>query len=139
MGKFLTTLRVERVYDTSQDGRGTWRLLNLFAYRSEVADTVFIVPRGFVTDFASVPRIPVAFLLTGDCAHEAAVIHDWLYTTHEVDRAKADAVFREAASIGTAGWRAWLMWAGVRVGGGKPWEAAGQVQPPSVEQEIEAA
>lgn len=136
MGKFLTTLRVERVYDTSKDGRGTWQLLNLFAYRSEVADTVFVVPRGFVTDFASVPRIPVAFLLTGDCAQEAAVIHDWLYTSHEVDRATADAVFREAVSLGNPGWRAWLMWAGVRIGGGGSWEAAGPAQPENVLHEL---
>jgi uncharacterized caspase-like protein len=132
MPKFLTTLRVERVEDTSRDGRGTWQLLNPFAYKSEVAETVFVVPQGFITDFASVPRIPVAFLLTGDCAQEAAVIHDWLYTSHEVDRATADAVFREAVALGNPGWRAWLMWAGVRVGGGGSWEAAGPPQPESV-------
>lgn len=136
MAKFLTTLRVERVEDTSRDGRGTWQLLNLFAYRSEVADTVFVVPKGFVTDFASVPRIPVAFLLTGDCAHEAAVIHDWLYTSHEVDRATADAVFREAVELGNPGWRAWLMWAGVRLGGGGSWDATGPPQPEHVAQEL---
>ena len=132
MARFLTTLRVERVEDTSRDGRGTWQLLNLFAYKSEVAETIFVVPQGFVTDFASVPRIPVAFLLTGDCAQEAAVIHDWLYTSHEVDRDVADAVFKEAVALGNPGWRAWLMWAGVRIGGGGSWDAAGPAQPVNV-------
>jgi uncharacterized caspase-like protein len=136
MAKFLTTLRVERTDDVSADGRGTWRLLTLFAYKSDVADTVFVVPAGFVTDFASVPRIPVAFLLTGDCAQEAAVIHDWLYTSHEVGRPMADAVFREAVSLGNPGWRAWLMWAGVRAGGGGSWDAAGPKQPPEVAAEL---
>lgn len=137
MAKFLTTLRVARVDDVSRDGRGTWELLTMFAYKSDVADTVFVVPAGFVTDFASVPRIPIAFLLTGDCAQEAAVIHDWLYTSHEVDRTTADAVFREAVALGNPGWRAWLMWAGVRVGGGGSWDAAGPNQPPHVDQELE--
>lgn len=136
MAKFLTTLRVARMDDVSADGRGSWELLTMFAYKSDVADTVFVVPAGFVTDFASVPRIPIAFLLTGDCAQEAAVIHDWLYTSHEVDRAKADAVFREAVSLGNPGWRAWLMWAGVRVGGGGSWEAPGPDQPAKIAEEL---
>jgi len=136
MAKFLTTLRIERMEDISTDGRGTWKLLNLFAYKSDVADTVFVVPRGFITDFASVPRIPIAFLLTGECAQEAAVIHDWLYTSHEVSRSMADAVFREAAMLGNPGWRAWLMWLGVRAGGGGSWDAAGPRQPPNVERAL---
>ena len=41
-------------------------------------DTI-TVPTGFLTDFASVPRMPFVFLLFGDVAHEAAVIHDYLY------------------------------------------------------------
>ena len=41
-------------------------------------DTI-TVPTGFFTDFASVPRMPFVFLLFGDVAHEAAVIHDYLY------------------------------------------------------------
>jgi hypothetical protein len=138
MARFLTTLRVERVIDNSEDGRGTWKLLNMFAYKSDVADTIFAVPEGFLTDFASVPRLPVAYLLAGNCAQEAAVIHDWLYTCHEVDRAMADAVFREAAALGSPGWRAWLMWAGVRIGGGGPWNASGQPQPEKVADVLES-
>ena len=122
---FLTALQVEELDDTSADGRGTWRLLVDLVYSSPLAALTFTVPAGFVTDFASVPRyLPIAFALTGDTAHRAAVIHDWLYTTHQVDRATADAVLREAAiSCGVPTWRADLLWEGVRIGGSGPWLA----------------
>jgi hypothetical protein len=115
MSRFLTPLRAEKSGDV-------WTVLQPLVYKSDVAQNVFIVPEGFVTDFASVPRIPLAFLLTGDSAHEAAVVHDYLYREQTVDRATADAVFREAAKVsGESGWRSWMMWAGVRLGGWIAW------------------
>lgn len=49
-----------------------------------------------------------------------AVIHDYLYTTGELSRKDSDRVFYSALrSSGTARWRAWLMWGGVRIGGRK--------------------
>ena len=121
MAKFLTSLRVEEV---SSEGRGTWQLLNLLAYKSDLLDYTLVAPSGFITDFASVPRIPVAFLLVGCMAHRAAVIHDWLYTSHEVDRATADKIFKEAALLdGAAEWRSLVFWAGVRIGGGNSWNS----------------
>ena len=48
----------------------------------------------------------------------AAVIHDRLYFTGQLSRKAADRVFYNALrSSGIARWRAWLMWAGVRLGG----------------------
>lgn len=139
MSRFLTPLRLERLEDTSHDERGTWLLLSDLVYESDVAERVFIVPAGFVTDLASVPRIPVAFLLTGAIAHKAAVVHDMLYTTHEVPKDMADAVFREAAkACGVYGWKAWLMYQGVRFGGGGSWNAAGPEQSPHVAAQLEA-
>lgn len=130
--QFLSPLQVQECErDGSADGRGTWQLLGRLVYRSRIAGRTFTVPVGFVTDFASVPRVPLAFLLAGGRAHAPAVVHDWLYTVHAgLTRAQADAVFREAcAARGEPGWRAWAMWAGVRVGGAGPWVAPGQVQP----------
>lgn len=131
MSRFITTLQAEKLRaDGSADRRGTWRLLAALAYRSDLLDEVVVVPRGFRTDFASVPRLPVAYLLTANCGHEAAVLHDWAYTTHFVTRAKADALFAEALKVGgEPAWRRGLMWAGVRIGGWGPWDAAGQHQP----------
>jgi hypothetical protein len=122
MSKFLSTLEVELLNDATNAGRGTWQLLIPLVYQSDVAAHVFTVPAGFKTDFASVPRVPIAFLLTADSAHEAATLHDYLYSTHCVTRSLADAVLREAAiASGVPAWRAALMWAGVRVFGGAFW------------------
>lgn len=81
------------------------------------------VPTGFLTDFASVPRLPVAYLLTGNTAHRAAVIHDYLYATGLTPRAEADKVFRRAMkAAGVPGWRRWMMYWAVRLGGGGIWD-----------------
>ncbi|WP_186267950.1 DUF1353 domain-containing protein [Burkholderia gladioli] len=124
MSAFLSRLEVELVSDSTNSGRGTWRLTAPLVYQSDVADRVFIVPAGFETDFASVPRAPVAFLLAADSAHEASAVHDFLYTApHPTPRSMADAVLKEASiASGVPAWRAWLMWAGVRVGGSSHWE-----------------
>lgn len=131
VSRFITDLDVRKLgRDASADRRGTWRLLQPLVYHSDVLRRTLTVPDGFITDFASVPRLPVAFLLTAEAGHEAAVVHDFLYTTHEVERRVADAVFEEALLVGDEPrWRAWLMWAGVRIGGSGPWKAAGQRQP----------
>lgn len=55
----------------------------------------------------------------------AAALHDWLYRARIMPRAHADAVFHRALRAdGIARWRAALMWAGVRVGGGWAWRRA---------------
>jgi len=122
MSRFLTDLAVTLVSDSTNSGRGTWRVTAPLVYRSDVAGQTFIVPAGFETDFASVPRAPVAFLLAADSAHEASALHDWLYSTHPVDRASADGILKEASiASGVPSWRAWLMYWGVRLGGGSHW------------------
>ena len=115
MSGFLSKLQVELV---NPDMSGVWRLLAPLVYQSDAAGQTFTVPAGFETDFASVPRIPIIFELTGDTSQEAAALHDWLYSTCPVSRAMADTVLREASvSTNVPRWRAWLMWAGVRLGG----------------------
>ena len=64
------------------------------------------IPAGFETDLASVPRIPIAYLLWGDRAHREAVLHDYLYRIGSiihngekdcpVEKEEADWMFREA-------------------------------------------
>lgn len=120
-GRFLSQLQV---YRTGQGG--PWRLGRPLIYESEVLGLVVTVPRGFETDFASVPRLPLAFLLFGgDVGDEAAVVHDFLYSASGVSREKCDAVYREAlAALGVAGWRRGPMWLGVRLFGGSYYKAA---------------
>ena len=111
MSRFVSALVTQRT------GPKTAMLLVPLIYESDLIGLVE-VPAGFSTDFASVPRLPVAYMLTGDTAHEAAVVHDFLYSTKRVSRSKADAVFLEAMeTLGMSWWRRRLMWLGVRVGG----------------------
>jgi hypothetical protein len=119
MSRFLTRCVLE-VADDQDDGK--WILRETLTYLSEVARRTIDVPAGFQTDLASVPRLPLVYLLCGDCAREAAVVHDYLYTTHQVDRATADAVLREASAVtGVPWWRRTLMYWGVRAGGARHW------------------
>lgn len=129
MSRFLTTLDARRMEDTSHDGRGTWLLLAPLVYESDLAGITVTAPAGFVTDLASVPRLPFAYLLTGGIGHSAAVIHDALYITHVTTRETADDIFREALLVlGIPRWQATLMWLGVRAGGWIGWKRLGQDQ-----------
>lgn len=51
------------------------------------------VPKGFVTDFASVPYGVTAFFLPTGQYSRAAVIHDYLYWTQRCSREQADRIF----------------------------------------------
>lgn len=118
--QFLSLLRVERVA-----GSDDWVLTSELAFSSEVLNRLIIVPIGFRTDFASVPRLPLAFLLFGGVAQEAAVVHDFLYSTGACTRKLADEVFAEASkACGVSAWRRGPMWLGVRLFGGSRYRAA---------------
>lgn len=82
------------------------------------------VPAGFVTDFASVPRVPVVYMLFGDRAHHESVVHDYLYQTHLCNRGAADKVFLEAmkARGKSAFVRRGMYW-GVVLGGRKSYKS----------------
>lgn len=112
-GRFLSPLRVELV------GNDVWRLTAPLVYESEVINRVITVPENFVTDFASVPRLPLAYWLFGGVADEAAVIHDFAYSHSGITRKQADDLLYEACrASGVAKWRAWPIFLGVRLFGG---------------------
>ena len=97
---------------------GRWKLDTPLVYYSEVVGGEITVPAGFDTDFASVPRVPIIYLLYANRGRRAAAVHDYLYRTGQFDRATCDAVFREALLATDYGVVVSLaMWAGVRVGG----------------------
>lgn len=71
-------------------------LLRPLEYQSAILGKTITVPKGFVSDKASVPRVPIAYWLFGDRAHREAVIHDYIYQTHMVEKKVADKIFLEA-------------------------------------------
>lgn len=117
MSQFITKLALEAA-DTTDSGQ--WMLTRPLIYSSDLLNVLVMVPEGFHTDLASVPRLPVIYALVGDTARAAAVVHDFLYGRPDLcTRKQADAVLHEACGAsGVSSWRAWLMWAGVRLGGG---------------------
>lgn len=112
-GRFLSPLRVELVDPLDNRGSGRWKLIGPISYQTSFGRT-FTVPAGFETDFASVPRLPFAYWLTGNTAHGPAVVHDYLCRTGLVPRELADEVFKEAMhTIGMPRWRVVAMYQAV--------------------------
>ena len=128
MSAFLTELTATNVNDTAASGRGIWRVDKPFKYKSDLLGHVITVEPGFLTDYASVPRAPVLYLLFGDTTHKAAVLHDWLYHHHEVcDEATANLVLLEAAKVERIPhWRRLGIYLGVKFGGASSWEEDGR-------------
>jgi len=115
MSKFLTELDARL-----KDDDCTWLLDSPLVYESDLVGKIE-VPAGFETDFASVPRVPIAYMLFGDRAHREAVLHDYLYRTDSVPQAtysQANEVFYEAMELRGKGWIVrHCMWLGVVLGG----------------------
>jgi uncharacterized protein DUF1353 len=127
--RFLDPLSV-RLY-----GRNRWITERRFRLESEAAQRIIEVPAEFVTDFASVPRLPLAYLIAGNRCPQAALPHDFLYQHPDFDdRALGDAVFLEAAGITQPelGIEAEdptvrrMMYAGIRAGGWWAWQSHGK-------------
>lgn len=82
------------------------------------------VPKGFVTDYASVSVLqnlvlaPI-FVLVADYGNKASTVHDMLYSQAKLSRKECDQVlYRALLAEGLEKWRAYLFYLGVRVGGG---------------------
>lgn len=113
-GRFLTDLVVRLVNDQAHEGRGEWELVEPLVYQA-FNGVEYVVPPGFTTDFASVPRLPIGHAIAGCRGHRAAVLHDYLCRTAIVPRKEADDLFWEALiATGTPGWIAAIMHLAVR-------------------------
>lgn len=134
MSRFLDDL--ELVQTGWRGGRAIWKTLAPLAYHSDVLGATIVVPEKFITDLASVPRLPIAWLVAGGRGSRSAVLHDFAYQFGEwtldngepskTTRRVADDVFRESLAadpISGAGPVAQrLMWLAVRLLAGFAWE-----------------
>lgn len=95
------------------DGFKTWRLV------SDFKTSYCTVPRGFITDLASVPRFLWTIIPPFGRYSQAAVVHDFLYEIPEYPRKEADRIFYiMMLEYGTYPWKARVMYWAVRVFGG---------------------
>ena len=127
MNNFLGDLLV-RYIDGCQ-----WEVAEGFTYRIGDANsrTLVRIPRGFVTDFASMP-LGIVFKSPGGKWDKPAVVHDLLYKQGYVEsdmlqkritRKDADLIFKEAMAVAGVNWFArHLIYAGVRMGGRGIWK-----------------
>lgn len=116
MSAFKTELEIS--CDPKNDG--IWILDADLVYDSDLMGATIKVPKGFFTDLASVPRVPIIYELWGNRAHREAVIHDYLYRADSEPFAtfmQANRVFREAMIVrGKPFWIRAFMFAGVCFG-----------------------
>jgi hypothetical protein len=100
----------------NREGRQLWRHHPIRVPVRRVRKTL-IVPDGFVTDLASIPRLPFVYRELEDIADTTGVPHDFAYSTGFLDRDTANLMLKEACLlIGISSWKVWAIYSGVRVG-----------------------
>ena len=117
MSQFTKPLTVTKI------GPRTWKVERSFIYYLKDEEGEHIkVPKGFKTDFASVPR-PLWWLVPPDGRYtQAAVLHDYLYFSKIYPRQKADLIFYQAMRVlKVPFWKRWAMHKSVRLFGWLPW------------------
>lgn len=106
----------ETILRLTPDGFKMWKLL------TEFRQTIIIdgkkhkikVPKNTRTDLASVPRILWFLIPPFGRYSQAAVIHDYLYSTGKVSKLLADKIFfRLMLKYGTYKWKAIIMYLAV--------------------------
>lgn len=91
-------------------------LLEPFTVTWRERNAIFTIPRGFETDFASIPRFLRWYLLPLGRHAPAAVVHDWFYQTGASPRHVADECFRDLMKQLGVGWfKRQVMYRGVRL------------------------
>ena len=137
-GKLVLVLLDNKDRTATKGGRSLWAVQRPLEYRTGEGDGErIVVPAGFVTDLASVPRAVWSFYPPDGPWAKAAIIHDFLYFTkgtgvwhkHQgisrekpYSRREADDILREAMADRKVGaWEQTVIWSSVRLGGAKGW------------------
>lgn len=116
--KFVTELVVSPVRER------TWKVRNPLVCSTRFG--TIVVPRGFETDGASVPRIMWRLFPPFDGDYDAAaVLHDYVYRNSlklGFTREQADTLLRDGmVATHTARWKRCAIYYGVRLGGWTAW------------------
>lgn len=120
---FRTELKIKEV-----EGGEEFELLEALIYEGNT-DT-FIVPAGFIMDFASIPGWANWLLPKLGKYNKAAVVHDYCYYAkplvsggmRRITRREADGVFRKIMrELGVPMWQRYTIWLAVRLAGWVYW------------------
>ena len=96
---FVTPVILEAPLNESKEI--LWIVYEPFHFYSERYKKNYVVPKGWKTDLASVPRLPLVYMWYGGRGNAAGVLHDHLYRDgirlkQIRSRTEADKVFLEA-------------------------------------------
>ena len=112
MSQFTSNFKGELI------GRNRWKNLEEFEYHigNYPSEEVIVVPVGFETDFASVPRIFWPYISPIDLHAKAAIVHDYCYYYGLYDRKRCDEIFLEALKVlNIKRLKIWCIYRSVRV------------------------
>lgn len=91
-------------------------------YRYELSGRSIVIPRGFVTDFASVPSVFHSLIGPRGRHSRAALIHDYLYWTQRCSRQQSDNIMRLVMEASGVEWKdRTAIFKAVDWAGGKAW------------------
>ena len=103
-----------------------WEVLRSFSFVTDLTEVY--VPRGFITDLASVPKALRSVVSGRGYWDQPAVLHDYLYRHNLITRKEADRLLLEACEHMEELWnvpwyrqRKRAIYAAVRVGGWFSW------------------
>jgi hypothetical protein len=95
-----------------------WILTDICMYSSDLPKgegTLIIVPEGFITDLASIPRVFRILFVKNGKHRAAAIVHDYL-CRQEFNRVLADKIFLEAMKVSKVGrFKRYAMYYAVRI------------------------
>jgi hypothetical protein len=81
--------------------RNKWQVVEDYTVR--VLSEDLLIPKGFKTDLASVPRILWSVFPPFGKYNTAAVVHDYLYKTKRYSRQDSDVIFLETMRLSKVG------------------------------------
>ena len=95
MSQFTSKLHVNPIDDKY------WELLEGFEYHVGYLGSgeIITVPPGFITDFASIPRVFWPIIAPNGKHGKAAVIHDYCYATACYRKLRSDRIFLEGMEV----------------------------------------
>ena len=107
------------LFNQTKEGRKLFALNEEFPYCDVQTGRVIVVPKWFVTDFASVPWYGHEVIDPEGPTARAAIVHDWLYAIGEPGKRQEadDTFYRAMLAFGVDPFHAKIAYDAVRAGG----------------------